>query len=504
MKINDYIYKCDAEAVAYDLKSMGCEGTAKDLEKKLEEAFFENKDNLFVFSRKVGIKNCTYYIFETGLYFRNSDERILAYTMKNTDAASDCDYFGLFVLRERLLRNRLQTRLHLADIFFDDINEMNSFVDELASRAVREEWHFSTYRAKISNPILKNFIEQSLVQAQLQGKAVRNEEEEKILFNTGLVDSEFRELFIRCDIVKDDENDFIFKEHYENPMILLASDKKLYGPFGNNTPLPATFYESLQDLMFDIDATAMGVDLCEDHIFKDNLRRINATLPREKQYSETNLAECKADFARAVELSLILARRNYKLVTPQFWPETGSIQFLLPVYLSFKCKGAPNVALCLEKEGGAYIGKSILNLDMSYQNARLIAKPDSFWLNPSYIYEEAAETKTAEAPVEENAVEERACEKACEEEKKCIRIGDVVKFKFGKAYCHTDENNENKIVAVLGYVDGRSSLMPLAEMGEGFVTQEAARAIVELCEKQDIDVRVIDDTEKGLVVSLKR
>lgn len=87
-------------------------------------------------------------------------------------------------------------------------------------------------------------------------------------------------------------------------------------------------------------------------------------------------------FQSAVSFASRLAERNYKLIVPQYWPKTNGIQFLMPIYLSGEFAGRPDLALVLEKRATCYQGTTILTLDMAYQNARLVAKPDDFWLNP--------------------------------------------------------------------------------------------------------------------------
>ncbi|MEI8140973.1 MAG: DUF3825 domain-containing protein [bacterium] len=47
----------------------------------------------------------------------------------------------------------------------------------------------------------------------------------------------------------------------------------------------------------------------------------------------------------------------------------------------------PKPRFAVEREGGAYVGRTILELDWVYNNARLIARPDSDWLTPNIIQE---------------------------------------------------------------------------------------------------------------------
>jgi len=80
-----------------------------------------------------------------------------------------------------------------------------------------------------------------------------------------------------------------------------------------------------------------------------------------------------------------MAKRNYKLVVPQYRPQSDKLQLLMPIYLSGSFAKQPDFALVLDLEDGLYTPETILPLDAAYQNARLIAKPDDFWLNPDDI-----------------------------------------------------------------------------------------------------------------------
>ena len=73
-------------------------------------------------------------------------------------------------------------------------------------------------------------------------------------------------------------------------------------------------------------------------------------------------------------------RWNYKTAIPVYFPSSEEISLLLP--LSLVNEEKIDVALVLEAtQSGAYIAHTILTLKMAYNNARLIAKPDSSWLN---------------------------------------------------------------------------------------------------------------------------
>ena len=70
------------------------------------------------------------------------------------------------------------------------------------------------------------------------------------------------------------------------------------------------------------------------------------------------------------------------MVVPQYY--NNSIQFLMPIYLGTEFNGKPDFALVLSMDNSTqmpfYRGTTILTVEMAYQNARLLAKPDNPWL----------------------------------------------------------------------------------------------------------------------------
>ena len=78
----------------------------------------------------------------------------------------------------------------------------------------------------------------------------------------------------------------------------------------------------------------------------------------------------------AVEMTRRKARNDWSLAVPQIFQ--GKIQYLLPIYLSNSQK--PDLAMALSIMDGYYIGHTCLTLEMAYQNARMLARPNASWL----------------------------------------------------------------------------------------------------------------------------
>lgn len=70
---------------------------------------------------------------------------------------------------------------------------------------------------------------------------------------------------------------------------------------------------------------------------------------------------------------------NYKIAVPQYYE--GKVQLLLPLCLIDPEK--VDLVLVVTRRNNYYIGKTCLTLDMAYNNARLIAKPETSWLSRS-------------------------------------------------------------------------------------------------------------------------
>ena len=345
------------------------------------------------------------YTFDTGFYFQGGKERIFAYTLKNTRKEENLKpYYGLFLERESMLRDDIRSRTsrwHIGDIVFDSIDSMNDLLSRLAEEALYENWSFTNFSSKVSHPILKNYLENTYFQLVHQGKIFINEGEEKMLLNTGLIDSSFNELFLVCDVVEGNTKDDLFGDEYRSPEIYKSSNR-VFCNYSRNAPLHmATFYENPGDLLFnwEIAQRPGGINIADEHIFRDNMNRINLGIRdpsiRFNFDNPQDVARCRQMFEGALKASLELSKRNYKFVAPQFWPSTGKIQFLMPIYLegvqevrngNSRDVLPPTVALSMELAHGQYIGTTILTLDMAYQNARLIARPDGFWLDATKIF----------------------------------------------------------------------------------------------------------------------
>lgn len=145
-------------------------------------------------------------------------------------------------------------------------------------------------------------------------------------------------------------------------------------------PLPerASYFDDPTNLIYDIRLGDPRIDY--DHI--KNRRENRDRFP--EPYKSMNDHQLQVSLEGAVRLAIKRVKRNYKAAVPQFFwdrnAKRGELQLLLPLCMSSPSKA--DVALVINRTNNVYSGETILTLDMAYNNARLLAKPDTEWLQP--------------------------------------------------------------------------------------------------------------------------
>lgn len=240
-------------------------------------------------------------------------------------------------------------------IYFGDYNGK---IQELANMSP-EQWNFS---GQTGNSILKNYLQFTLNKLLEENKVIENKN--YALFNTGL-----------------------FTEYYEPIYFYLEPNnaggsqkwylKQITTEYGlgclgiTETPERANYFQNPELLIFD---AKCKINVHFKHILKDeeNIKR----MPKEIQES----SNIQSALIGAIDIMKKKVTANYKIAVPQYFE--GKIQLLLPLYLLEKPH--PDLALVVTKNpsGNSYQGHTCLTMQMAYNNARLIAKPDSNWLIP--------------------------------------------------------------------------------------------------------------------------
>lgn len=220
-----------------------------------------------------------------------------------------------------------------------------------------EKWSFGD---KNDNSILKSYVEHTFSRLYEENKIL--ESKNYAIFNTGLFDEYYKPIcayFIK-NTVPDRQKWYLDGFYTEYQLITMKV---------MDMPERANYFDDPSELVFD---THLDIVPQYDHIFGDqeNIERLPAGI--------RNSAMRVQLFDGAIGTAKRMLEANYKTAIPQFYK--GKMQLLVPICL--QTPNVPDLALtCMKTEDKRkYLGCTCLTLEMAYNNARLIAKPESNWL----------------------------------------------------------------------------------------------------------------------------
>lgn len=223
----------------------------------------------------------------------------------------------------------------------------NKYTDELSKIAAQENWSNETYP---DNGILANYLVKTYDKLTSEKNIIIGQN--YALFNTGL----FNKYYDLLNAYQSG-SDISFMTGYELSNIGIS-----------DRPERANYFENPELLLFD---WHYPIDVYYKHILDDEKNK--SRLPKEFLNSNNKINIING----ALDTMKKRVSSNYKLAIPQYYE--GKIQLLLPLCLMSDDK--PDIAIAITKKDSCYQGHTCLTLDMAYNNARLIAKPESNWLS---------------------------------------------------------------------------------------------------------------------------
>ncbi len=292
------------------------------------------------------------------------------------------------------------------------ITSWEGMLRSLAETALPEMWDFEedaiAEHGRYS--ILKSYLKYTFYHLQVEGKICEDTNLDIAAFNTGLVNEVYEPLYA-CFSKKDGtDRPWVFAGFCQAGSRTLG--KKLVRAF-NPLPERAKYFTKKEDLLFN---TAQPLELDTNHILLDNISRLPLDFLEDELDGNgdaraiiAELRQCEDNERRASlfgelkvvvgdnprllrrmmhrlddakELALKRVEWNFRTAVPAFYPRRNTMSLLLPLDLTED--DAPDIALVVEPtESGAYLGQTILTMRMAYNNARLVCRPDSDWLNTS-------------------------------------------------------------------------------------------------------------------------
>lgn len=241
--------------------------------------------------------------------------------------------------------------------------------------AAKEDWQFRNPPPdqQYKHPILYNYVHHTFKRLKEEYDNSNDPKfrqskiaivGDKACFNTGLYTSNYEQIF-----------GLFTRNRREGaqPWYMMGFVRESDLELNDFVPLPtrAEYFADISELVFDY---RLEIRVNVEHIFT-NPNNV-ARLPR--MFQDPDQRELLMNvFSGAINLAKKKVAANYRLAVPQYYE--GRVQLLLPLCLE---SSVPDAALVIYKEGSIYQGRTLLTIDMAYNNARLIAKPESGWLKP--------------------------------------------------------------------------------------------------------------------------
>ncbi|MDR7148757.1 hypothetical protein J2W49_000685 [Hydrogenophaga palleronii] len=250
---------------------------------------------------------------------------------------------------------------HFRDFVFMPKFEEN--IDALAALAEPEDWGYKATAAAHPKPILRNYLTYTYRRVAEEKKIAVTPDEEYACLNVGLITASQEPIYALFS-----KNKLENLSHYWHFWRFCRRGESDLNRF-SSLPDMAHYYDNPASLVYD---SRKELRVNVEHIIQDNIERFPDTLKAMNRFGLQNLVK------GAIDSATERVRRNYKTAIPQYYQ--GSVQLLLPLTLLDPAKA--DLALVAERFGDFYRAATCLTLDMAYNNARQVARPDRDWLAP--------------------------------------------------------------------------------------------------------------------------
>ncbi len=241
--------------------------------------------------------------------------------------------------------------------------------EKLANLAMKENWKYLNTESDFDYPILVNYIVFTF--KKLYNLYKKDSTQNWLVFNgnsicinTGLLTKNYERIFM---IIKEDQNKtpdqkpYITKGFYPESSAEVCKFDVL--------PKKAKFFDKVEDLIFNTDLRLVANF---EHILENPENK--ARIPEGIRNNPNLITILNGEIDRVKKR----IDSNYKVAVPQYYD--NKLQFLLPLSLSDD-PNKTDLVLAVDKiSNTCYKGYTCLTLDMAYNNARQIAKPETNWL----------------------------------------------------------------------------------------------------------------------------
>ena len=247
-----------------------------------------------------------------------------------------------------------------------DMGIPNQWISFLRELAFEERWDT---KGRDESAILRSYFKNTyLRQRELQGHIIVDED--RMGWNTGLFDHNGDDIVAEFERKRNTSSE----PAWLWTRFLTVADKRASSW---RDARRAKYWDEPADLIYDTDKGIPTVQ--SEHIGEKVEERFPDYM---HSYQRQDLVRAVQEATRDAVKRVI---QSYKTAIPQFYRSAsgagkGSIQLLLP--LRFPGHLRPSLALAVRRDGDAYYAGTVLKIEWAYTYARLLAKPDTEWLDP--------------------------------------------------------------------------------------------------------------------------
>jgi uncharacterized protein DUF3825 len=250
------------------------------------------------------------------------------------------------------------------DLFdFAFIPGLDDRLSELEMLCEDEDWKYQHTPSEHPYPVLFNYVRYTYRRVAEESKIALSGDGQYSCFNTGLASGNQEPLYASFETNrKEGAQPWFFKSWLRRGQWELVKFSEL--------PEIAHYFD---------DPTCLVFDTRKD--FRVNVEHIIVETPRDRfpaPYASMENYALQTVLKGAIDNAKERVKRSYKTAIPQYYQ--GRVQLLLPLCLSQPQKA--DLALVVERYPTFYRAATCLTLDMAYNNARQLARPDRDWLQP--------------------------------------------------------------------------------------------------------------------------
>lgn len=249
------------------------------------------------------------------------------------------------------------------DLFdFAFVPEVDEQLGKLVQLAEQEDWAYHYASSDHPYPILYNYVRYTYRKVGEENKIALSEDGQFACFNTGLVTPNQEAIFASFETNRrEGAQPWFFKGWFRKGQWELNKFPEL--------PDLPSYFDDPSCLVLD---TRRDFRVNVEHIIEDSKERFP------EPYRSMDNFGLQTFLKGAIDNAKERVRRNYKTAIPQYYK--GQVQLLLP--LCFSNPQRADLALVVERHSTFYRASTCLTLDMAYNNARQLTKPDRDWLQP--------------------------------------------------------------------------------------------------------------------------